>query len=322
MKKIISIIVPVLNEEENILTFFAEVTNIINSIKKYDFEIIFTDNHSQDNSFDIIKSLHKADARVTAYRFSKNIGYQHSILTGYKKASGDAVIQIDCDLQDPPSLIPKFIKLWEQGNFVVYGVRVSRKEGKSINFFRKVFYRLINWLREEVLPVDAGDFRLVDRKIVNRLIKRKNAQPYLRGELSTMGFKQIGVDYNRVARKEGESKFNVLSLISLAVDGIVSHSIKPLRLSLLFSAIIAFISIVGVVVYSVGKLTYVAEWPPGYATIVVLLFIGIAVNALFLGVLGEYVGRIYKQVKFIDELYIEESLKKPIIMEAKYTSYK
>ena len=137
-----------------------------------------------------------------------------------------------------------------------------------------------------------------------------------------MGFKQIGVDYNRVARKEGESKFNVLSLISLAVDGIVSHSIKPLRLSLLFSAIIAFISIVGVVVYSVGKLTYVAEWPPGYATIVVLLFIGIAVNALFLGVLGEYVGRIYKQVKFIDELYIEESLKKPIIMEAKYTSYK
>ncbi len=178
-KKLISLVVPVLNEAKNISSFYETVISSIAPLENhYDFEFIFTDNHSSDETFNILKSLASIDNRIKAYKFSRNFGYQRSIFTGYSKASGDALIQLDCDLQDPPKMISDFIK-HGKGNKVVYGVRISRKEKILITFIRKVFYRLIDALCDYKLPHDAGDFRLVDRQLIDILLKTKNAAPYL-----------------------------------------------------------------------------------------------------------------------------------------------
>ncbi len=308
-KKLISIIVPVLNEEQNIKLFYEVLTEELHKLDDiYDFEILFTDNHSDDSTFDLLRELNLKDNKVKAYRFSRNYGYQHSILTGYQKSSGEAVIQLDCDLQDPPSLIPVFLNLWQSGYKVVYGVRKTRQENVLMNYSRKIFYRLINWLSEDDLPVDAGDFRLVDKKIVEVLRNNNDAQPYLRGAIASMGFDQIGVEYDRSQRAHGETKFTTSSLINMALDGILNHSTVPLRISSMTGIIIGFLTIIGMVGFLVGKLMYGMDWPAGYATIVILLLVALSVNAIFLGIIGEYIGRIYKQSKGV-RVIVEDSIK-------------
>ena len=194
-KKKISIIIPVLNEKHNINYFFKEINASVEKLsKKYNFEYIFNDNHSSDGSFEMLKILKKnnKNKKIKLNRFSKNIGYQNSIFYGYKVSSGDAVIQIDCDMQDPPSLIKKLIFYWEKDFDVVYGIRSTTKDFFIIKFFRKFFYRLINFLSNENLPIDAGDFRLVDKKIVNLLRNVDDKSIYIRGLIATFGFKQTG----------------------------------------------------------------------------------------------------------------------------------
>jgi len=231
-KRLISIVVPVLNEELNIETLYTTVLSVFDPVAdRYQLEFIFTDNHSTDQTFEILERLSQEDPRVKVLRFSRNFGYQRSILTGYLNAKGDAVIQLDCDLQDPPAMLLKFIEQWEAGNKVVYGVRKRRQEGAMISFARKVFYRLINALSEHSLPLDAGDFRLVDRRIIEELRRCRDTNPYLRGQIAAMGFQQVGLEYDRHARREGESKFSFSALVSLALDGIVSQSQIPLRLA-------------------------------------------------------------------------------------------
>ena len=308
-KKLVSIIVPVLNEEQNIKLFYKVLTEELHKLDDiYDFEILFTDNHSDDSTFDLLRELNLKDNKVKAYRFSRNYGYQHSILTGYQKSSGEAVIQLDCDLQDPPSLIPVFLNLWQSGYKVVYGVRKKRQENILMNYSRKIFYRLINWLSEDDLPVDAGDFRLVDKKIVEVLRNNNDAQPYLRGAIASMGFDQIGVEYDRSQRAHGETKFTTPSLINMALDGILNHSTVPLRISSITGIIIGFLTIIGMLGFLIGKLMYGMDWPSGYATIVILLLVALSVNAIFLGIMGEYIGRIYKQSKGV-RVIVEDSIK-------------
>jgi dolichol-phosphate mannosyltransferase len=310
-KKLITIIVPVFNEEKNIPIFYTTLIKIIDQLKDtYDFEIIFTDNHSDDSTFDVLKELNAHDKRVRVYRFSRNFGYQHSILEGYRRAEGEAVIQLDCDLEDPPSLIPTFLNLWEKEYQVVYGIRKVRKESYFLKKTRHLFYRLINWLSEHELPLDAGDFRLVDQKIVNLLKNTNDAQPYLRGSIALMGFNQIGIEYERGKRLHGESKFPISTLFNLAIDGILNHSIKPLRIASLIGVTVGLITLIGIPIYFLGKLIYGVEWPAGYATVVILLLIGLSMNALFLGIIGEYVGKIYKQSRFDKGVIIEESIDK------------
>jgi len=308
-KKLVSIIVPVLNEEQNIKLFYAVLTDELNKLNDiYDFEILFTDNHSDDSTFDLLRELNLKDNRVRAYRFSRNYGYQHSILTGYQKSSGEAVIQLDCDLQDPPSLIPVFLNLWESGYKVVYGVRKKRQENVIMNYSRKFFYKLINWLSEDDLPVDAGDFRLVDKKIIEVLRNNNDAQPYLRGAIASMGFDQIGVEYDRSKRVHGETKFTISSLINMALDGILNHSTIPLRISSMIGIIIGLLTFIFILGFLIGKLMYGMDWPAGFATIVILLLVILSVNAIFLGIMGEYIGRIYKQSKGI-RVIVEDSIK-------------
>jgi polyisoprenyl-phosphate glycosyltransferase len=297
-RRCLSIVVPVFNEEENVLSLHRAVTEIMQSLAdQYEYELIFTDNHSTDSTFEKLEQLASIDRRVSVYRFSRNFGYQRSIMTGYLKARGDAAIQLDCDMQDPPHLIPEFLRLWREGYHVVYGVRRFRKENSGITFLRKVFYRLINMLSEDNLPLDAGDFRLVDRCVLNELRNMEDSQPYLRGAIAAMGFKQIGFPYDREERTRGESKFSMGDLFGLAVDGILNHSIIPLRIATYTGLAVSTITFLAMVIYSIGKFLLGQNWPAGFATTTVLLLLSISLNALFLGIIGEYLGRIYKQVK-------------------------
>lgn len=297
MKKV-SIIVPVYNEEGNVLNAYQALVRQMDTLRgKYDYEIIFTDNHSQDKTFKLLEGLAKSDLRVKVARFSRNFGYQKSIYTGYMLSSGDAVVQFDCDLQDPPELIGQFIQKWEEGYAVVYGIRNVRKESWVMNLVRKAFYRFIAFLSEDDLPKDVGDFRLVDKRIVNELRKLYDYYPYIRGLIASFGYEQTGILYNRADRKTGKSKFRFIDLINLALDGIVNHSIAMLRIATYCGFIIFLCAFGFLFVYLVGRVFFGQTWPKGFATLITIALFSLSLNALFLGIIGEYIGRIYQQVK-------------------------
>lgn len=297
MKKI-SIIVPVYNEEGNVLDAYSALSQIAESLKdKYRFEILFTDNHSQDKTFSILQSLAKNDPRLKVVRFSKNFGYQKSIYTGYLLSSGDAVVQFDCDMQDPPEMIPKFIEKWEEGYVVVYGIRKKREEIFLMNIIRKIFYRIISYLSDDNLPRDAGEFRLIDKKMIDEFRKLYDYSPYIRGLIASFGFDQIGIPYDRLKRKKGKSKFKLSDLISLSIDGIINHSSTPLRLSTYCGFIIFLFAFFLLFFYMIAKLFFGQSWPRGFTTIIILILLSLGLNASFLGIMGEYIARIYQQVK-------------------------
>lgn len=307
-KKTVSIVVPVFNEEENIELLYNRVFQIMAGLSKYDYEIVFTDNHSTDASFERLKGLADKDRRIKVLRFSRNFGYQRSIFTGYLNAFGDAAIQLDCDMQDPPELIPEFIRLWEEGYHVVYGVRRTRRESWWVTGIRKGFYRLIDFLSEDHLPYDAGDFRLLDRKVLNELKEIDDANPYIRGSIASIGFNQIGIPYDRAERIHGKSKFLWKDMFNLAIDGILNHSIVPLRIATYTGLVVSLLTFTGIFIYVVGRLFLGQNWPAGFATITVLILLSLSLNALFLGIIGEYLGRIYKQVKKRPLTIIEQEI--------------
>jgi dolichol-phosphate mannosyltransferase len=308
-KKLISIITPVYNEEKTIDKYYSEITATIDNLSdKYDFEIIITDNCSTDSTFEKIRKIAAKDKRVRAYSFSKNFGYQKSIFTGYSKCNGDAAIEIDCDLQDPPSLIGEFLKEWEAGNKIVYGIRIKRRESAFVNFLRKLFYRLISKISDNDLPYDAGDFMLIDRRILNLLKKVTDHNLYLRGIIFSFGFKRKGIHYARDERKEGESKFRAGKMITLALDGIISQSILPLRLASFFGVLVSCLTFIICLTYILVKLYTNVYMPAGFTTIIVAILFSTGMNAIFLGIMGEYMARIYTQQKNNQFIIIEESI--------------
>jgi dolichol-phosphate mannosyltransferase len=308
-KPLISVIVPVFNEAENVAPLYQRLAAVFESLEqRFDFEIVFTDNHSDDGTFAALAELAKTDKRIKVFRFSRNFGFQRSIKTGYLKARGDAAIQIDCDLQDPPELIPVFLEKFEAGHDVVYGIRKSRQEGWLINTMRRAFYWLIDALSEDRLPHQAGDFRLVSRRVIDILNQTDDSHPYLRGMIASFGFAQTGVPYDRAGREKGNSKFTFLKLVSLALDGILSHSLIPLRVATLTALVMAAITFFGLFFYFIGNILFGQTWPAGFATTTILLLLSITLNALFLGVIGEYLGRIYLQVKKQPLTIIEETI--------------
>jgi glycosyltransferase involved in cell wall biosynthesis len=296
--KLISIVVPVFNEEANVERLYEAVNRALEPIAdRYEWEFIFTDNHSTDDTFSHIERIAKRDPRVRAYRLTRNFGFQRSILTGYRLARGEVAVQIDCDLQDPPELVLDFIKLWEAGNKIVYGVRRSRKEPFHIALARRIFYRFIARISSDDLPYDAGDFRLVDRCVLDLLHEYRDESPYLRGYIASLGYAQIGVPYDRAKREYGKSAFRFGSLVSLAVDGIVNHSVMPLRLASFLGLAFSAIAVLAIAVYLVLWISSEEKWPPGFATLAILILSSFAMNAILLGVIGEYLARIYRQVK-------------------------
>lgn len=296
-RRLLSVCIPVFNEEDNVARIVPAVDAALEShADRYELEFVFTDNCSTDRTFERLQEIAAADNRVRVLRFSRNFGFQKSILTGLLAARGHCAVQLDADLQDPPALIAAFLERWEAGIEVVYGVRRGRKEGRLITGLRKLFYRALNLLAEHPVPVDTGDFRLIDRKIIEVLREAPASDPYLRGEIARMGFRQEGVPYDRDARKHGRSKFSLRALMGLAVDGIISQSIVPLRVATWIGLIMSVVTFGALIFYTVVRLFFVVDWPPGFATTTVLILLSISLNALFLGIIGEYLARIYRQV--------------------------
>lgn len=294
---LVSVLVPAFNEEANVERAYAAIVATFRTLPDYDYEIIVTDNHSTDRTFALLEAIAAADPRVRVLRMARNYGYQRSLLCGYKAARGDCSVQIDCDLQDPPALIPDMLRLWRKGYQVVYGIRRSTDEGRVIAWSRRVFYRLIRAMSEDELPLNAGEFRLVDARILAELREVEDTSPYLRGLISSMGFSQTGFEYDRQARIAGESKFPLGKMVALAVDGLLNHSLVPLRLASGMALLVGSLTFLLAIFYLFGSLLFGQDWPAGFATTTMLLLLSITLNAMFLGIIGEYLGRIFMQSK-------------------------
>jgi len=316
MSKRISIVVPVFNEEENIeplLDRLAAVARQIWDEFGMKVEVIVNDNHSTDRTYDTLRACAERHDPLTfdlrLFRFARNIGFQKSILVGYCKAHGDVVAQIDADLQDPPELILEFLRKWREGYKVVYGVRQRRDESTVMQMLRQLFYRFLDRISPDELPHDSGDFRLIDRSMVDVICKLRDHNPYLRGFVATMGLKQIGIPYNRAARQRGTSKFGLAELAKLAIDGITNHSAFPLRLA-------SYVGLVGVLVATILILYYFCAWlffgaelPVGFLTQTLLQLGSLAALSFLIAIQGFYINRIYNQVKERPLAIIEHSVR-------------
>lgn len=305
--ELISIIIPVFNEEENVERAYEAVSAELVKLG-HPFEIIFTDNHSTDGTFDKLAALAAKDSRVRVLRFARNFGFHRSILAGYRCARGAAAIQIDCDLEDPPSAFGEFIQLWKAGHDVVVGVRSRRAEGRVMVLMRRAYYRMLHSISDVPHMVDGGDFRLVDRAILDQLRAIDDAQPYVRGLISELARNQIGVNLVRSKRLYGRSKFPLIQLSRLAMNGVFTYSTVPLRLASWFGILVACVASVMTGFYIVAHFISGSGWPAGFATTTVLILFGVSLNALFLGIIGEYVGRIYAQVRKRPSVIVEKSI--------------
>lgn len=296
-RPLISIIVPVYNEEENVERTYRAIKNETEKLNNYSFEIIFTDNQSTDRTFEKLTQIALEDSEVRLVRFARNFGFQNSVLTGYRLARGAAAIQIDADLQDPPALFCDFLEKWSEGYDVVVGVRRYRKEGYMLRQSRRIFYRLLSRMDGPHLIPDAGDFRLVDHSVINRLRSINEPHIYLRGLISSLARRQCGIVYDRSERIHNESKFKLMSLLKLALDGVLAHSSAPLKLSFYFGLVIALAAATLAGFYALLRLLDASQVPAGFVTSQILILFGIGLNSIFLGILGVYVGRIYDQVR-------------------------
>jgi len=303
-KKLISILTPVFNEEKNILQIYEAVKSVMfNMQDKYDYEHVFSDNASSDKSLALLKKICVGDKNIKVISLSKNFGVTKSTLNGLYRCKGDAVIQIDADLQDPPEMITDFIEKWEEGNMVVFGVRKDRDEKWVMRTTRKIFYRTANMLSNENLILDVGEFRLMDKDIVNELKKIKDFNPYLRGIIANLGYKQVGVPYHRKNREKGKTSTNFYQLIDYGINGIISHSTILLRLSTILGLLITLSSFVLIIVFTLLKLV-LADSPPGITTITIFILFFAGIQMIFLGIIGEYISKIFYQ-----------SIERPLVIE-------
>tara|TARA_B100000614_G_C14514889_1_gene480105 strand:+ start:457 stop:1440 length:984 start_codon:yes stop_codon:yes gene_type:complete len=307
-KPLLSISIPVLNEESNLDALHERLIIVGKSMEHLcDLEFIFTDNYSTDSTWIKLEKICSKDKRCKAIRFSRNFGFQRSILANYMHTSGDAVVQIDADLQDPPELIKVFFQEWKKGYDVVYGIRTGRSENILSNYFRKIGYWIIDKLSDYPIPRNAGDFRLIDRKVLDVLFKIKHHNPYLRGVIAGLGFKQKGIDYNRESRSSGKSKFNLFGLVRMGTSAVLSHSTMPLRLASVFGLIVLLISICGAIYYTLLKFLD-PNLPQGLASIHILVLFGIGLHSLFMGIIGEYLLKIYLIIRSHPLVVIERHL--------------
>lgn len=307
-RPLISIAIPVLNEAGNLDALYARLVALAARMAdRCDLEFVFTDNHSSDETWPMLSRLAAADPRVRALRFSRNFGFQNSILANYMHARGDAVMQIDADLQDPPEMLEQFFELWQQGAAVVYGIRRKRPEGWALNAVRRLGYWVIDKVSEHPIPRDVGDFRLVDRAVIRALSNFRSVNPYLRGMIAGLGFTQVGVPYNRDARTAGESKFNVMRLLRLGLTAVFNHSTVPLRMASFLGGVMLVGSLLGAAYYLYVRWTQ-PDLPRGFISIQLLVLFGIGLNAFLLGIIGEYILRIYRMLRADPIATVERSL--------------
>jgi len=302
----LSIVVPALNEEENIELVFTNIKEVMDKAA-ITFELIFVDDGSTDNTLEKIKLLAKNNSNIRFTSFSRNFGHEAASSCGFKMVKGQAAVLIDADLQDPPAVIPQLYNKWKQGYDVVYGRRTSRSEEtiiKKVSSF--LFYRILRIFSNVPIPTDVGDFRLVDRKVVDLFNALPERNRFVRGMFSWIGFKQTAVEYERSARTRGETKYNYFKLTLLSIDALVSFSLVPLRICIAFGLIITILSFFITAVIVLQRLVWDLNIP-GYALMTAGMFFLGGVQLIFLGVLGEYIGKIYKQVQGRPLYVVDES---------------
>jgi glycosyltransferase involved in cell wall biosynthesis len=294
---LVSAIVPCLNEEEALQDTHARLSSVLEKIPA-NFEIIYVDDGSTDSTGELLRALHAHDKHVRVVRFSRNFGHQMAITAGLEHAAGDAVVIIDADLQDPPETIVDFFSKWSEGYDVVYGVRTERDGETAFKLWTaKLFYRCMTRLSETQIPLDTGDFRLLDRRVVNVLLGMPERDRFVRGMVSWLGFSQIAVPYRREPRIAGVTKFSFFRMLRFAMDGIFSFSIVPLRVATWTGFITSILAILGIVVVSLEGFIGVPGLVKGWSsTMFAVLFIG-GVQLICMGIIGEYIGRIYGESK-------------------------
>ncbi len=292
----ISVIVPCFNEEEGILACHERLTAVLRQTGLI-YEILYIDDGSRDRTLSILANLHFTDPTVTVVELSRNFGHQAAVSAGLELALGEAVMIIDSDLQDPPELIPQMLELRAQGYEVVYGVRSTREGESGFKLWTaKAFYRLINSLSDVEIPLDTGDFRLLDRKAVDAMNALPERHRLLRGMSSWIGFRQYGLKYARSARFAGTTKYPLRKMLNLALDGIASFSVVPLRIVTLVGFLTALLSVLGIF-YSLFVKLFTNTTVKGWTMLFIgQLFLG-GIQMLSIGVLGEYIGRIYTESK-------------------------
>ncbi len=302
----LSLVVPIFNEEETIPSFYERATRALSATGE-SYEIIFVDDGSRDRSLEVLRRYVAENPRLRVISFSRNFGHQTAVSAGMQYATGEAVAVIDGDLQDPPELVPELMARWREGYQVVYAIRRTRKENILKRSAYRVFYRMLRSMSYVDMPLDAGDFAIMDRRVVDELNAMPERNRFVRGIRAWVGFKQTGLEYDRDPRFAGESKYPLSKLFKLAYDGMISYSFVPLRLATQLGFVISAVAFL-LILYFLGLRVFFGQLLVGWtSTIVVILFLG-GVQLISLGILGEYVGRIFDEVKRRPLYIVRETL--------------
>lgn len=302
----LSVVVPVFNEQENLPELVRRLAEVLPRCAPT-YELILVNDGSRDRSMEMLRDFAAQHPFLRVIDFSRNFGHQAAMYAGMRRASGDVVILMDGDLQDPPEVLPELVERWREGYDVVYAIRKKRKEGPLKRLLYYVYYRLLRSVSYVSIPLDSGDFSLMDRRVVALLAEMPERNKFLRGLRAWVGFRQTSYEYERSARFAGEPKYTFTKLMKLALDGIISYSFVPLRISYAVGMITSVLSFALAFVYFAQRLFSDQFIPQGFTTLALLvLFLG-GVQLFSIGILGEYVGRIYDEVKRRPD-YIEREL--------------
>lgn len=308
MKKI-SVVIPMYNEEEVAKTSYLRIQKVLEELEQYDYEMIFVNDGSKDKTLELLEEIAQNNEKVKILSFARNFGHQAAVTAGIRYVTGDAIVIIDADLQDPPELLPEMIALWEEGNEVIYGQRKSRKGESAFKLLTaKMFYNTLNALSDVEIPKDTGDFRLVDRKVIDVINSLPEHNKFLRGLFSWVGFKQKAYCYERQERQAGKTKYPFKKMWKLATDGIISFSTKPLKIvgGLGFLTIILSI---GILIYSlVSYIFNLNNLAPGWTSIMVAITLFSGVQLLSIWIISEYIARIYDEARNRPEYIIDKKI--------------
>src|SRR5271157_1094870 len=292
----LSVAIPIHNEESVLSELLQRLCAVLDSVAGGPHEIVFVDDGSTDRTFEILEAAAKEDRRIVVLSLSRNFGHQAAITAGLDHVTGDATVVMDGDLQDVPEVISQFVEKFQQGFDVVYAQRVRRKEPLTLRICYFVFYRMMARLSDIRLPLDSGDFGLMSRRVVDQMKKMPEHHRYLRGMRSWVGFQQTGLLVERAKRHSGKSKYSMMRLMKLAFDGMFAFSIVPIRMAVLFGAFAMFLSTL-FVLYSIYAKFFLQRSPQGFTALIVAVTFLSGIVLFFLGVIGEYVGRIYEETK-------------------------
>ena len=307
--KKITIVVPMYNEEKVVEECYKRIKINLEKIEKYDYEIIFVNDGSKDRTLEILENKAQSDKKIKIISFSRNFGHQAAVSAGLQNVTGDAIIIIDADLQDPPELIPDMLKLWEQGNDIVYGKRIKR-DGENLFklFSAKMFYKTLNVLSDVDIPADTGDFRLVDRKVVDIINTFPEHNKFFRGLFSWVGYKQIPYEYERKERFAGKTKYPLKKMLKLASDGIISFSTKPLRLVGVLGMISILVSILLCIYAIISYIYHLNNLSAGWTSIMVAITFFSGIQMMTSWIIAEYIGRIYDETKGRPQYIIDKKI--------------